>query len=68
MPAAPDHGKDGAEDAGQKAAVGEKKVQVLVDIGLTAADAPEGGVDGAEDDDVGNGDGEEEERRDEGSR
>ena len=67
MPAAADHRENGAEDAGEEAAIGEKEVEVLVNVRLAAADAPESGVDGAEDDDVGDGDGEKEEGRDEGA-
>ncbi len=68
VPAAADHGKDGAEDAGEEAAIGEEEVEVFVNVGLAAADAGEGGVDGAQDDDVDDGDGEEEDGGDAGCR
>ena len=67
MPAAADHGENGAKDAGEKATIVEEEVEILVDVGLAAADAPEGGVDGVEDEEVNDRDAEKEERRDAGA-
>ena len=63
MTAAADHGEHGAENAGEEAAAGEEEVEVFVDVGLAAADAPEGRVDGVEDEEVDDRDAEEEDAR-----
>ncbi len=67
VPTAADHRENGAKDAGEKATIVEEEVEILVDVGLAAADAPEGGVDGVKDEEVDDRDAEKEERRDAGA-
>ena len=55
----------GPEDAGEESAIGEEEIEVFIDVGLAGADANEGAIDGDENDDVDDGDGEEKERGDE---
>ena len=65
MPTAANDGEHGPEEAGEESAIGEEKIEVFIDVGRTSADADEGAIDGGEDNDVDDGDGEEEKRRDE---
>ena len=67
VPTAADEREHGPEEAGEKSAIGEEKIEVLIDIGLAGADAGEGAIDGDEHDDVDDGDGEQEETRNEGA-
>jgi len=62
-----DHAEDGAEEAGEEAAAAEEEIEVFVDVGFAAADGLEGAIDGAQDDEVCDGNGEEKERGDEGA-